>query len=111
MKVYHAYEAEGFRGRNHSLHERTKYGVGSHCGKGPGKWRRRGLKLSITEGGKEGTSQVIASCRYSEDKFHGCSRRKGVGFPHSAQTLGVGLRTRTRAGEKKKVRSVADQRQ
>ena len=34
----------------------------------------KGLKLSITEGGKEWKSKVIVSCRYLEEKFHKCSK-------------------------------------
>ena len=30
---------------------------------------KKGLKLSITEGGKQGKSKVITSCRYLEESF------------------------------------------
>ena len=43
------------------------------------------MKLSITEGGTEGKSKVVASCRCLEE----------VGFADRAETLGVDLRTRT----------------
>ena len=34
---------------------------------------RKGLKLSITEGGMEGKNEVIASCSYLEEKFRAYS--------------------------------------
>ena len=34
------------------------------------------LKLSITEGGKEGTHQVTASCSYLEEKLQECRKRQ-----------------------------------
>ena len=65
----------------------------------------RGLKLSITEGGKEGKGKVIAACGYVGQKFQECSNREGAGFANSAETLGVDLRTRTRQlGAKEKAR-------
>ena len=36
-----------------------------------------GPKLSITEGGNEGKSKVIASCSYLEEKFQECSKAVG----------------------------------
>ena len=36
----------------------------------------KGLKLSITEGGKQGKNMVIASCCYLEEKFQECSKRR-----------------------------------
>ena len=33
----------------------------------------KGLKLSITEGGKEGKRKVIASCRYLQERLQDCS--------------------------------------
>ena len=36
----------------------------------------KGLKLSITEGGKEEKSKVIASCSFLEEKFQECPRKK-----------------------------------
>ena len=36
----------------------------------------RGLKLSITERGKEGKSKAIAPCGYLEEKFQDCSKKR-----------------------------------
>ena len=38
----------------------------------------KGFKLSITEGGQEGNSKVVASCKYLEEKLRDCSREEGV---------------------------------
>ena len=54
-----------------------------------------GLKLLITEGGKEGKSKVITSCQYLEERFQECSK-KGVALATSVETLGVDLRTSTK---------------
>ena len=35
---------------------------------------RKGLKLSVTENGKEGTSNMIASCGFFEDELRQCSK-------------------------------------
>ena len=35
-----------------------------------------GKKLSITEGGKEGKSKAIKSCKYLEEKFQKCSKKE-----------------------------------
>ena len=65
----------------------------------------KGLKLSITETGKEGKSQMIASCGYLEEKLRECSTEEGVTMAHSVDTLGVDLRTRVkRLGEKETAR-------
>ena len=50
-----------------------------------------GLKLSITENGKEGKSKMIASCGYLEEKLQGCSKEEGVRVADSVETLGGGL--------------------
>ena len=41
-----------------------------------GKVEEMGLKLSITDGGKEGKSKVITSCGNMEEKFRECSKKK-----------------------------------
>ena len=65
----------------------------------------KGLKLSITEGAKEGKSKVIASCRCLEERFQECSTNKGVVMTKSVETFGVDLRTRTKLlGAKEKTR-------
>ena len=53
-----------------------------------------GLKLSITEGGKEGKRQVISSCSYLKERFQECSNREGVVMATSVETLGGDLRRR-----------------
>ena len=65
----------------------------------------KGLEAVGTEGGKEGKSKVITSCRYLEEKLRECSKREGVVMAKGVETLGVGLRTRTRhLGAKEKAR-------
>ena len=70
----------------------------------------KGLVLSVTERGKEGKSNVIASCTYLAEKFGECNRREGVELTTSVETLGVDLRTTKnllgakREGEKEEVR-------
>ena len=51
----------------------------------------KGLKLSITENGKEGKSKMIASCGYLEEKLQECSKEEGVTVADSVETLGGGL--------------------
>ena len=66
---------------------------------------RKGLKLSVTENGKEGKSKMIASCRLLEDELLQCSREDGVTVANSMETLGVDLRTRVKGmGAKEKAR-------
>ena len=60
----------------------------------------KGLKLSITEGGKEGKSKVIASCGYLEEKFQECTKPEGAELATSVETLGVDLRTTKQLGAK-----------
>ena len=55
----------------------------------------KGLKLSITGGGKEGQRKAITSCQHVEEKFQECSKEEGVVLETSVETLGVDLRTRT----------------
>ena len=63
------------------------------------------FKLSITEGGSERKSKVIASCSYLEEKFQECSKREEAGLATSVETLGVDLRRRTvQPGAKEKAR-------
>ena len=53
------------------------------------KWRK-GLKLSVTENGKEGTSKMIASCGFLENELSQFSK-EGVTLADSVETLGVDL--------------------
>ena len=64
---------------------------------------KKGLKLSVTEKGKEAKSKIIASCGFLENDLCQFSREEGVTLAHSVQTLGVDLRTRVkRLGAKEK---------
>ena len=47
---------------------------------------KKGLKLSNTEGGKQGESQVVALCSYLEDMLQECNKREGVGSAHCGDT-------------------------
>ena len=49
----------------------------------------KGLKLSITEGGKEGERNVTTSCRYLEERFQEYSKNEGLVMATSVETLGV----------------------
>ena len=52
------------------------------------------LKLSIAEGGKEGKSLAMTSCKILEERFQECSVKEGA---TSVETLEVDLKTRTQA--------------
>ena len=49
----------------------------------------KGLKVSIAEGGKEGESKAITSCKYLEEKLHECSKKEGVALQAGVETLGL----------------------
>ena len=69
---------------------------------------KKGLKLSVTENGKEGKSKMIASCGFLEDELRQYSKAEGVTLADSVETLGVDLRTRVKKleqSEKKEVQS------
>ena len=40
----------------------------------------KGLRLSITEGGREGKNKVIASCKYLEEKVAGMQQKRRGSF-------------------------------
>ena len=68
----------------------------------------KGLKLSITEEGKEGKSKAITCCNYLDKKFQEHSKKEGVALETNVETLTVAFGTRRAAGgegegEKKKV--------
>ena len=66
---------------------------------------KKGLKLSVTENGKEGKSKMIASCGFLEEELRQFSKEGGLTLADSVETLGVGLRTRVkRLGAKEKAR-------
>ena len=54
-----------------------------------------GFKLSIAEGGKEGKSNVFASCRDLEERFQECSEQEGAVMATSVETSGLDLCSRT----------------
>ena len=54
----------------------------------------KGLKLSIMENGKEGKSEMIASCGCCERKLWECGKEEGVTMADRVETLGVDLRTK-----------------
>ena len=60
------------------------------------------LKLSITEGGKEGKSKVITSCRCLEEKLRECSKRARVVMTERVETLGEDRERETSSWERKK---------
>ena len=80
------------KGRNKELVELAK----NVLKKLKGEVEEKGLKLSITEGGKAGKSKVITSSRYLEEGSQEFSKKKGVVMATSVETLGVDLRTRTK---------------
>ena len=57
---------------------------------------KKGLKLSVTENGKEGKSKMIASCGFLENEPSQFSEEEGVTLADSVKTLGVDLRTRVK---------------
>ena len=56
---------------------------------------KKGLKLSVTENGKERKSKKIFSCGFLEDELRQCSK-EGVTRADGVETLGVDLRTRVK---------------
>ena len=66
---------------------------------------KKGLKLSVTENGKEGKSKMIASCGFLENEMRQVSKEEGVTLADSVETRGVDLRTKVkRLGVKDKTR-------
>ena len=57
---------------------------------------KKGLKLSVTDDGKEGKSNMIASCGFLENELTQFSKEEGVTLADSVETLGVDLRTRVK---------------
>ena len=61
--------------------------------------------MSVTEGGEEGKSKMIASCGFLENELRQFSREEGVTMANSVETLGVDRTTRVkRLGAKEKAR-------
>ena len=66
---------------------------------------KKGLKLSVTENGKEGQSKMSAPRGFLENELRQFSGEEGVALADSVETLGVDLRTRAkRLGAKEKAR-------
>ena len=57
---------------------------------------KKGLKLSVTENGKEGKSKMMASCGFLENELVTFSNEEGVTLADSVETLGVDLNTRVK---------------
>ena len=51
--------------------------------------------------GREGKSNMIASCRFLEEELRQCSKEEGVTMADRVATLGVDLRTQTKQLEAK----------
>ena len=49
---------------------------------------KKGLKLSVTENGKEGQSKMIASCGLLENELRQSSGEEGLTLADSVETLG-----------------------
>ena len=74
---------------------------------------KKGLKLSVTEHGKEGRkegrSKMIVSCGFLDNELSQFSKEEGLTLADSGETLGLDLRTRVkrlgseRKSEKEKV--------
>ena len=99
---------EGVCGRHHSFHNWRNKALVTLAQKDLKQLQReaveKGLRLSITEGGK-GKSRAITSCKLLEEMFQECSKTEGVVFATSVETLGVDLRIRTnQLGAKEKAR-------
>ena len=54
---------------------------------------KKGLKLSVTENGKEVKRKMVASCGFLDDELRQCSNEGGVTMAESVESLGVDLRT------------------
>ena len=68
---------------------------------------RKGLKLSVTENGKEGKSKMIASCGFLEDELRQYSRDEGATVADRVETQSVNLRTRVKKlGAKEQARRI-----
>ena len=59
---------------------------------------KKGLKLSVTENGKERKGKMFASCGFLEDELRQCSKEGGVTLADRVETLGVDLKTREKKG-------------
>ena len=55
---------------------------------------KKGLIMWVTENGKEGKSNIIASCGFLENEFRQFSEEEGGTMADSVQNLGIDPRTR-----------------
>ena len=92
-------KVEGLRGRHHGRHGRLNEELAGIAEKVMQVKKmeigKKGLKLSIAEGRKEGKSKVIASCSYLEENQENCSK-EGVEMSTKVDMLGVDWRKRTK---------------
>ena len=58
--------------------------------------------MSETEDGKEGQSNMIASCGFLENELRQFSGEEGVTLADGVETLGVDLRTKVKKGWEQK---------
>ena len=58
--------------------------------------KKKGLNLSDTEKGEEGTSKMIASCGFLETELRQFSGEEGMTLADGVETLGVDLRARVK---------------
>ena len=63
------------------------------------------MNLSITEGGKEGKSKAITSCRYLEERFQEWSKKEELVQATTVEMRGVDLKTRTNQLREREKRS------
>ena len=64
------------KGRNKDVAEMAKKKSDEKVERRSG--RKKGLKLSVTENGKEGKSKMIASCGFLENELSQFSKEEGV---------------------------------
>ena len=89
------------KGKNQEVVEMANKGHGK-AGRRSGE--KKGIKLSVTENGKEGKSKMVASCGFLENELSQFSK-EGVPLADSVETLGVDFRTRVKKlGAKEKAR-------
>ena len=59
------------------------------------------LNLSLTEGGNEGNSKVVAPNKYLESKLCGVCVEQGIGISDRVEYLGINIRIQTKKAGKK----------
>ena len=81
------------KGKNKEVSEMAKYVMK----KLKEEVEKKGLKLSVTENGKEGKSKMISSCGSLENELSQFSKEEGVTLADSVEKLGVDLKTRVKS--------------